>query len=68
MAAENYVKAISRIFGGGASMRPRRMAAENGHDRRRVLRPQFASMRPRRMAAENPGTHPAAASISPRLQ
>ncbi len=54
MAAENAVsRGYGREQGRGASMRPRRMAAENldagevrGVDAR-------ASMRPRRMAAEN---------------
>ena len=54
MAAENARLDDRRVEARLASMRPRRMAAENLHgrgdlraDRRR------ASMRPRRMAAEN---------------
>ena len=54
MAAENAPTVDARCGRRGASMRPRRMAAENA-DAVVVSDPSgnVASMRPRRMAAEN---------------
>ena len=54
MAAENNVKAAAdELRSVVASMRPRRMAAENGGEVRLDRETERASMRPRRMAAEN---------------
>ena len=53
MAAENADLLDKCLADAGASMRPRRMAAENHDAPRRRGHPHPASMRPRRMAAEN---------------
>ena len=54
MAAENVVQQEVAAPGERASMRPRRMAAENVGRRVSLgVRGRVASMRPRRMAAEN---------------
>ena len=50
-----------------ASMRPRRMAAENARRQRRRGRRNGASMRPRRMAAENGGPKGRSETSRPRF-
>ena len=53
MAAENAARAIRERARDVASMRPRRMAAENDLSGPTAPFNRLASMRPRRMAAEN---------------
>ena len=57
MAAENGLRAREEARGEDASMRPRRMAAENVQGDRIARHRPAASMRPRRMAAENADAH-----------
>ena len=54
MAAENAERNSNGATNVWASMRPRRMAAENARSTAAAVPPAVsASMRPRRMAAEN---------------
>ena len=68
MAAENVLERMGGEVAGDASMRPRRMAAENARGRRGgPSSGGGASMRPRRMAAENVLTTPLGSRIMRRF-
>ena len=68
MAAENCAERADLLAGQPASMRPRRMAAENPGVSAMDDDVPPASMRPRRMAAENGKLARRAMLSTPRLQ